>query len=95
MRKYSLFLFMSYINNMELILIKQDSPEWLYMWDWIFNHPINEGLTLPQVNTWQYRGSLRQDDKVLHQFLRGRKSLVLACSSAMTSDDIFKVITLK
>lgn len=86
---------MYYLVLMDLILIKENSNEWNYMWDWVYTHPLNEGQTALQVNSWQYKGSLRNGNKVLHQFIRGQKSLVLACSSGMTNEDIAKVIRLK
>lgn len=80
---------------MDLLLIKQDSPEWHYMWNWISQHPINEGLSPQELNTWQYTGSLRQGSKTLHQFKRGTNSLVLACSHTMNAEDISRIVVLK
>lgn len=80
---------------MELILIKEDSAEWLYMWNWIIEHPYTKQLTPSQALGWQYKGSLRQGSKTLHQFELGAKSLVLACSNLMAESDISKVIRLK
>ena len=89
-RIYSLYYLL-----MELILLKPDSPEWNYAWDWVYAHPINEGLTQPELNSWQYRGSLRNGDRILHQFWKAGKSLILACSPNMSDSDIAQVIKLK
>lgn len=58
---------------MEFILIKQDSPEWERMWGFLENHPINENIEEPRValnegEAWQYMGSFKQDNKVIHEF---------------------------
>jgi len=58
---------------MDLVLIKIDSLEWDYMWKWLSDHPINDGLDEPSIvdnngEKWQYMGSLRQGDKTIHQF---------------------------
>lgn len=82
-------------NSMELLLIKENSPEWQKMWEWIAQHPLNINLTPQQLNSWQYTGSLRQDNKTLHQFKRGTRSLIVACSPNMSNDDIHKIIALK
>lgn len=80
---------------MELILIKENSPEWDYMWNWVYAHPINEGLQPSEVQQWQYKGSLRNGNRILHQFNKAGKSLVLACSPNMIPEDIHKVVLLK
>jgi hypothetical protein len=59
--------------NMDIILLKQDSAEWNTMWETLANHPINEGLSEPRVayndgEQWQYMGSYRQGDKLIHDF---------------------------
>ena len=62
---------------MELVLLVIDSPEWEYMWRWVAEHPINNGLAEPSVafndnktwmygETWQYMGSYKQGNKVVH-----------------------------
>lgn len=58
---------------MELVLIKQDTPEWNYMWEWLASHPLNEGIENPSLavnngEAWQYMGSYKQDERVLHTF---------------------------
>ena len=58
---------------MELVLIKQDTPEWDYMWNWLASHPLNEGIENPSLavnnsEAWQYMGSYRQGERVLHTF---------------------------
>jgi hypothetical protein len=80
---------------MELILIKKDSHEWNYMWEYISEHPYTKLLTEAEALRWQYTGSLRQDGKVLHQFKHGRKELVIASSDHLSEADFFKVIAVK
>jgi hypothetical protein len=58
---------------MDMILLKKDSTEWNAMWEKLENHPINEGLTEPRIadndgEQWQYMGSYRQGDKLIHDF---------------------------
>jgi hypothetical protein len=58
---------------MDMILLKKDSAEWNAMWETLENHPINEGLTEPRIadndgEQWQYMGSYRQGDKLIHDF---------------------------
>jgi len=58
---------------MEFVIIKQNTPEWEEMWNWLAKHPINEGLDEPSLATndnesWQYMGSYRKDDKVISDF---------------------------
>ena len=58
---------------MELVAIKIGSPEWDFMWNWLASHPVNEGLEEPQVaenngEAWQYMGSFKNKDKVIHEF---------------------------
>ena len=85
---------------MELLLIKEDSPEWVIMWDKVASHPVNEGLENPKEafnegEAWQYMGSLKENNKVIHQ-LRHRKhpvtqnlyNLVFYASSDIDSEQI-------
>lgn len=56
-----------------MIIVKRESPEWDYMWEWVSQHPINEGLedsstALNEGEAWQYMGSFKQGDKVIHEF---------------------------
>lgn len=58
---------------MELILLKEGSPEWEYAWNWLSSHPINNGLENPDIalnnnEAWQYIGSYRHDMQVIHEF---------------------------
>lgn len=62
---------------MELIIVQKDSPEWEYMWSWLENHPVNKDIEEPRValhegEAWQYMGSFKNKDKVVHEF-RHRK----------------------
>jgi len=56
---------------MELVIIEMDSPEWEYMWNWLAEHPINKDLDNPSLATnngevWQYMGSYKLKNKVIH-----------------------------
>ena len=85
---------------MELVLIKQGSSEWEYMWNWLSSHPINEKIAEPSIalnkgESWQYMGSFKQDDKVIHEFrhrLHPRtnttQTLSLNASDNMNGEDI-------
>jgi hypothetical protein len=58
---------------MEFVLIKRDSPEWDFIWEWLKAHPINEGLEQPDVvqnedEAWQYTGSFMNGKKAVHSF---------------------------
>jgi len=58
---------------MELIFVKRNSKEWNYIWDFIANHPINEGIDEPRMamnegEGWQYMGSFKNGDKLVHEF---------------------------
>jgi hypothetical protein len=87
---------------MEFVIIEIGSKEWEYMWEWLANHPINEGLEQPSValnegESWQYMGSYKQNDKVIHQ-MRHRlhpvtqrvEQINLNCSDEFTNDQIKK-----
>jgi len=58
---------------MEYIFIKTDSKEWGDMWDFVRDHPINEGLDEPctadnKGHEWQYLGSFKNKDIVISEF---------------------------
>lgn len=58
---------------MELVLVKVNGSEWEYMWNWLAQHPLNEGITEPSValhegQAWQYTGSYKQNERVIHSF---------------------------
>ena len=99
----SIFVFI----NMELVLIKQDSPEWEYMWGFLDSHPINEGIEEPRValnegEAWQYMGSFKQEDKVIHEFRHryhpttlNRYNLKFKASENFTNEQIEKTLKIK
>jgi hypothetical protein len=92
---------------MEMLLIKMGSQEWEYMWDWLASNPINEGLNTPSIalnenEAWQYMGSFKQNDKVIHSFRHrchprhGQKiDLHVQASENMIDEDIQKEIKMK
>lgn len=62
-----------FLRYMELVLLVIDSPEWEYAWNWVAEHPINNGLEEPSValnngQTWEYMGSYKQGSRVIHSF---------------------------
>jgi len=87
---------------MELILIKQDTAEWDYMWEWLSNHPLNEGLEEPSIAVnngegWQYMGSYKQDERVLHTFRHRQhpkynklETVSVSASKELTPEQIVK-----
>lgn len=87
---------------MELVLIKQDSPEWEFMWNWLESHPLNKGLENPSLalngtEGWMYMGTLKNKDKYIHQ-LRHRnhpvtqsiQTVSVNSSEAFTTDQIHR-----
>ncbi len=87
---------------MDLVLIIKDSPEWNYMWEWLHNHPINEGIeyptfTLNEGEGWQYMGSYKQGERVLHTFRHRHhpkynrvETVSVSASKELTEDQIEK-----
>ena len=86
---------------MELVLIKPESIEWNYIWQWLENHPINKDIENPTLATnngesWQYMGSYKQGNRLLHS-LRHRchpltdrvETLSLQNSTEFTLDQIY------
>ena len=91
---------------MKLILILPNSPEWDYMWNWLENHPINASLSEPTTalnenEAWQYMGSFKQGERVIHEFrhrnhplTNTRQDLKLEASKNLTQDQIQKEFNL-
>lgn len=87
---------------MELVLIKPESKEWIYMWNWLSVHPMNKDLSDPsealwEGESWQYMGSFRQNERLIHEFrhrchpqTNGVKSLKVEASKDMNEDDVEK-----
>ena len=92
---------------MQMVLIKRDSQEWEKMWDMVANHPINEGIEEPSLainegEAWEYMGSFRQDNRIIHEFrhrfhskFQRREYLKLNASETITDADIEKIIPVK
>lgn len=59
---------------MKLILLKPNTPEWEFAWNWVASHPLNEGQEDPSTvmnNTfgWEYMGSYwNGSDKLISEF---------------------------
>lgn len=89
---------------MEMLLIKEDSNEWQYIWNWLAEHPLNDGLDNPseaenELNgeKWQYVGSFREDMRIVHTLRHrshpkdnDRYMLNLSASDEITGEDILK-----
>lgn len=84
---------------MELILIEPDSLEWQYMWGWLDAHPINQNLDGNEETgeEWQYMGSYRSGERVIHEFrhkdhplTRCVESLKVQASDGLTPEQITK-----
>jgi hypothetical protein len=87
---------------MELVLIKQDTPEWEYMWNWLASHPLNEGIENPSLavnngEAWQYMGSYKQGERVLHTFRHRQhprynktENVSVSASKELTEEQIAK-----
>lgn len=87
---------------MELVLIKQGTHEWNWMWEWLASHPINEGIEEPSIAThegesWQYMGSYQQGNRVLHTFRHRQhprynkvETVSVSASKDFTPDQIAK-----
>jgi hypothetical protein len=93
---------------MEMILIKEGSAEWERMWDWVAGHPLNEGLEEPSLSMnstnnefWQYIGSFRSKDVVIHEFRHASHPLtndveyLKKRADTVTDEDIAKVLKVK
>jgi len=90
-----------------MIIVKRDSDEWNYMWEYVATHPLNEGLpdtsiAMNQGEAWQYMGSFKQDSKVIHEFrhrfhpkTQKREYIKLNGNDNLGTDDIEKVIPVK
>lgn len=91
---------------MELVLIEPDSPEWLFMWDWLAKHPLNKDIELPMVamnqgQAWQYMGSYKQKERVIHTFRHRNhpttgsiQTTSVAASDNLTQEQINKIFRL-
>ncbi len=92
---------------MDIVIVEQGSPEWDDMWNKLNDHPLNEGLEQPKTavnngEAWQYMGSYRQGDKVIHSFRHRqhprdnkRKDINFYASDKFNSEQISKVIKVK
>lgn len=93
---------------MELVLIKIDSQEWNYMWDWVASHPLNKELEDPSTalndgnQVWQYIGSFRHNNETIHEFkhynhpvTNREEKISVKSSENMSDEDIQKVAKIK
>lgn len=51
-----------------MILLKMGSPEWEEAWNWVESHPLNENITIDELDKWQYMGSYRLNNIVITTF---------------------------
>ncbi len=91
---------------MELVLIDPNSSEWQYMWEWLANHPLNKGIENPKIaeyegEAWQYMGSFKQGEKVIHEFrhrihpvTQSRQNVKVEASENFTPNQITKTYKL-
>lgn len=87
-------------QKMEYIIVKQESPEGEFMWDWLAKHPLNEGLEKPmeamnEGEAWQYMGSYKHENKVIHEFrhrnhpkINGKTVISVSASEAFNVESI-------
>ena len=92
---------------MEMLLIKKGTTEWEYMWDYVANHPINEGIDEPRLainegEGWQYIGSYKNGKQIIHEVRHrfhpktmGVYKLSFNGSESFTDDQIEKSTKLK
>ena len=68
---------------MEIIFVKRDSVEWLFMLCWL-------ELKVTQYDVWEYVGSYRQDGKTVHEFKNTltHNLISLEASETFTNDQI-------
>lgn len=59
---------------MKIVLLKLNSPEWEFAWNWVANHILNRGIDDPSTalnggEAWQYIGSYwNGSDKLISEF---------------------------
>ena len=93
---------------MEMVLFKQGSNEWNWMWEQLAAHPINKGLSEPTVaenngQTWQYMGSFSNPmGLIIHEFRHRmhpidneRHYYKLIASPNIIAEDIEKTLPIK
>lgn len=95
------------LNVMDFVLIKEDSTEWTYMWDWLAQHPINKGLDEPKTAenngfAWEYMGSYMEGKKIIHEFKHRQHPLTqeivktsVSASKEFTTEQIAKSFKIK
>lgn len=57
--------------GLEIVLLKEDSTEWNYIWEWLRVHPLNQGLEEPTLalnegEAWMYMGTYELKGEFLH-----------------------------
>ena len=89
---------------MQMVLVKIDSPEWTYMWEWLSKHPINKDIENPfeaanDGEVWQYVGTYKQGNKAISEFRHKNHPITnklyrLSLSHELNDDSIVKTITI-
>jgi hypothetical protein len=79
---------------MELVLLQPNSPDWEWAWNWLSQHPINEGLSDPSValhegESWQYTGSWLQGERLISTFRHRFNPITLSVKSLSVSHPNF------
>jgi len=87
---------------MEFILLEVNSPSWNYIWDFVENHPINDGIELPKsaLNNgyqWEYMGSYKQGNNVISKIIhkshpKTQELYTINISHEITQEQITKSI---
>jgi hypothetical protein len=92
---------------MEMLIIKQNSQEWDWMWEYVAAHPINEDIQEPSVainerESWQYMCSFKHMDKIIHTFrhrlhprFQRTEHIVFNSSETLTPEDIERTLPVK
>jgi hypothetical protein len=92
---------------MEMLIVKQNSQEWDWMWEYVAAHPINEDIQEPSVainegESWQYMCSFKHTDKIIHTFrhrlhprFQRTEHIVFNSSEILTPEDIERTLPVK
>ena len=100
---------MYYICIMDIILLKQNGVEWDAMWNFVANHPINEGLVEPRIamnegEAWQYMCTYtnKERNKFIHELrhknhpnTNGVYFIKFNSENKISDEDIIKTIKVK
>jgi hypothetical protein len=90
---------------MDMIIVKENSSAYNFIWGWLANHPLNKPLEEPMValndgEAWQYMGTFRQGNKGVTEFRHrshpeDNERKYLKVSHDVLDEDIEKVVPIK